>query len=161
MPHTLSAADWEGQARSQYRAGDYDAALNSISHAIVAFATPVVSYLELQIAAEEKLGHLPEALALTKSLILSHPSDITGYIRAERILRKLDRPEAALKICQRGLKAVPSDNASISRLRQRAEHLERSLIMANMKKRSVDPFERLPLEMIQIVLSDFTFPQRL
>lgn len=161
MPHTLSAADWEDQARSSYRKGDYSGALYSISNAINGTSKPSAAQLELRVASKEKLGDLDEALALTKSLIVAHPSDVRGYLRADRLLQKLKRPSAALKICERGLKAITPGSVPYATLQLRVQQLQRSLTQTIMSSKSIDPLERLPFELIQMVLLELSFSQRL
>ncbi|KAF2155428.1 hypothetical protein K461DRAFT_311682 [Myriangium duriaei CBS 260.36] len=152
MPRLLTSTELEEQARAEYRQGNYQAALATVRK--VASSAP---QLDLLVACLEKLEDYDGALANAKTLIRQYCPDPVGYFRSAHVLQKIGRPQAALKIYERGLKTVSKDHPSYLRMQQKHQQLAQTLIPATRS----DPLSRLPLELVEDILRYLTFKQRI
>jgi F-box/TPR repeat protein Pof3 len=92
------------QARAAYRRKDYTKALELFNRAIG--RTPSVQLHDNRAACHERLDDLQAALKDAKKSIQLAKEDPTGYVRAGRILVKMERKSVALEIYAMGLKNV-------------------------------------------------------
>lgn len=140
-----------------YRHGDYTSALETISRAIQVAKVASPAQLDLLVACKEKTSDFDGALESAKTLIRQHTSDPVGYFRAAHVLLQVKRPEAAVKIYERGLKVVPKEHASYRKLLQKHQQLLTSLA----PPKSSDPFTAFPLEVVELILTLLNFRERL
>jgi F-box/TPR repeat protein Pof3 len=92
------------QARVAYRRKDYAKALELFNRAIG--RSPSLQLYDHRAACHERLGDFKEALKDAKKSIQLAREDPTGYVRAGRILVKMERKSTALEIYTLGLKNV-------------------------------------------------------
>lgn len=92
------------QARAAYKRKDYAKALELFSRAVG--RSPSVQLHDNRAACHEKLEDYPAALKDAKKSIQLAKEDPTGYVRAGRILIKMERKSVALEIYAHGLKCV-------------------------------------------------------
>jgi F-box/TPR repeat protein Pof3 len=92
------------QARAAYKRKDYTKALELFNRAIG--RTPSVQLHDNRAACHERLDDLQAALKDAKKSIQLAKEDPTGYVRAGRILEKMERKSVALEIYDMGLKNV-------------------------------------------------------
>ena len=92
------------QGRDLYRVGEYQKAISFFDRAIG--KAPSVKLLDNRAACYEKLGELSTALKDAKKAINLRREDATGYLRAGRILVRMDKESVALEIYTHGLKCI-------------------------------------------------------
>jgi tetratricopeptide (TPR) repeat protein len=92
------------QARAAYKRKDYTKALELFNRAIG--RSPSVQLHDNRAACHERLDDLQAALKDAKKSIQLAKEDPTGYVRAGRILVKMERKSVALEIYAMGLKNV-------------------------------------------------------
>jgi tetratricopeptide (TPR) repeat protein len=92
------------QARAAYKRKDYTKALELFNCAIG--RSPSVQLHDNRAACHERLDDLQAALKDAKKSIQLAKEDPTGYVRAGRILVKMERKSVALEIYAMGLKNV-------------------------------------------------------
>lgn len=159
MPHQIPACELQELARAQYQKQEYLKALTTITEAIEASTVPSAALLNDRAAVYEKLGETNAALIDTRTAIRLDETNVISYKRAGRILQNTNRHDKALEIYKRGLSRVLNKSA-LDSLRQKHETLARSLHMAHMASLpGVDPLEKLPIELVEMVFSYLSFPQ--
>lgn len=94
----------QDQGRACYKRGEYDKAIEHFDRAIG--HNPSVQLLDNRAACYEKLGQLQKALKDAKSAIHQQREDPTGYLRAGKVLMKMDKPTVALEIYSHGLRSI-------------------------------------------------------
>lgn len=92
------------EGRACYKRQRYAQALDHFSRAIG--RAPSVSLLDNRAACHEKLDDLPAALKDAKKAMQLTREDPTGYLRAGKVLVKMEKPSVALEIYSHGLKSV-------------------------------------------------------
>jgi tetratricopeptide (TPR) repeat protein len=97
-------SQYQEQARAAYKRKDYAKALELFNRAIG--RSPSVQLYDNRAACHERLEDLQAALKDSKRTIQLAREDPTGYVRAGKILVKMDRKSVALEIYELGLKNV-------------------------------------------------------
>lgn len=97
-------SQYQEQARAAYKRKDYAKALELFNRAIG--RSPSVQLYDNRAACQERLGDLQAALKDSKKTIQLAREDPTGYVRAGKILVKMERKSVALEIYAMGLKNV-------------------------------------------------------
>jgi tetratricopeptide (TPR) repeat protein len=97
-------AQLQEQARAAYKRTDYSKALELFNRAIG--RSPSLQLHDNRAACHERLEDLPAALKDAKKSIQLGKEDPTGYVRAGRILVKMERKSVALEVYAHGLKSV-------------------------------------------------------
>lgn len=92
------------EGRAYYRRGDYSKAVEHFDRAIG--RVPSVQLLDNRAACYDKLNVLPAALMDAKKAIQLQSEDPTGYLRAGKVLTKMEKHSVALEIYAHGLKKV-------------------------------------------------------
>lgn len=92
------------QARAAYKRKDYTKALELFNRAIG--RSPSVQLYDNRAACHERLEDLQAALKDSKKTIQLAREDPTGYVRAGKILVKMERKSVAMEIYELGLKNV-------------------------------------------------------
>ena len=101
---TINMNNFQDQGRAAYKRGDYKKAIELFDRAIG--RAPSVQLLDNRAACYEKLNELSTALKDAKKAIQLHREDATGYLRAGRVLVKMEKQSVALEIYTHGLKCV-------------------------------------------------------
>lgn len=94
----------QDQGRACYKRGDHKRAIELFDRAIG--RSPSVQLLDNRAACYEKLKDYPAALKDAKKAIQLHREDAVGYLRAGRLLVKMEKQSVALEIYTHGLKCV-------------------------------------------------------
>lgn len=97
-------AQLQEQARAAYKHGDYAKALELFNRAIG--RSPSLQLHDGRAACHENLDDLSSAIKDAKKSIQIAREDPTGYVRAGRILVKMERKSHALEIYSLGLRNV-------------------------------------------------------
>ena len=93
------------QGRDYYKRGDYKKAIECFDRAIGKGAASV-QLLDNRAACYEKLNDFSTALKDAKKAIQLHREDATGYLRAGKVLVKMEKKEVALEIYTHGMKTI-------------------------------------------------------
>ena len=102
--HTRNMNNFQEQGRALYKRGEYRTAVEIFDRAIG--RSPSVQLLDNRAACYEKLNELSAALKDAKQAIQLHREDATGYLRAGKVLVKMEKPRVALEIYTHGLKCI-------------------------------------------------------
>ena len=97
-------SQYQEQARAAYKRKDYTKALELFNRAIG--RSPSVQLYDNRAACHERLEDLQAALKDSKKTIQLAREDPTGYVRAGKILVKMERKSVAMEIYELGLKNV-------------------------------------------------------
>lgn len=97
-------SQYQEQARAAYKRKDYTKALELFDRAIG--RSPSVQLYDNRAACHERLEDLQAALKDSKRTIQLAKEDPTGYVRAGKILVKMERKSVAMEIYELGLKNV-------------------------------------------------------
>lgn len=96
--------NFQDQGRALYKRGDYRKAIGFFDRATGRASS--VQLLDNRAACYEKLGELSTALKDAKKAIQLQREDATGYLRAGKVLVKMDKESVALEIYTHGLKSI-------------------------------------------------------
>ncbi|KAK3067858.1 hypothetical protein LTR53_015003 [Teratosphaeriaceae sp. CCFEE 6253] len=143
------------EGRAAYKRKDYAHALERFDSAVA--RAPSVQLLDNRAACHDKLGHLPAALKDAKQAIQLQKQDPTGYLRAGKVLIKMEKPTVALEIYAYALRHVEHAGQGYRLLRKLHDDLSSQLAPA----RSLDPLTVLPRELAELVLQHLSFQQRI
>ncbi|TKA75188.1 hypothetical protein B0A55_05175 [Friedmanniomyces simplex] len=152
MNNVLQHLQREG--RACYKRREYRKALDFFDNAIG--RAPSVQLLDNRAACHDKLNDLTAALKDAKKAIQLQKEDPTGYLRAGKILVKMEKLSVALEIYSHGLKNVKHAGQGYELLRTAHGELMSQL----SPPKSVDPLTVLPRELAEQILEYLTFQQR-
>jgi len=159
MPHQIPVSELQEIARAQYQRQDYQTALKTFTEAIEASVNPTVSLLNDRAVVYERLGQYTLALLDARDAIKLGETNVISYLRAGRILQNINKHSKALEIYKRGMAKVPDKSAN-DNLRRRHDKLAESLsLSARPSPSGTDPFEKLPVELVEMILADLSFRQ--
>ncbi|KAK1051059.1 hypothetical protein LTR33_014596 [Friedmanniomyces endolithicus] len=143
------------EGRACYKRREYAKALEFFDNAIS--RAPSVQLLDNRAACQDKLNDLPAALKDAKKATQLQKEDPTGYLRAAKILVKMERESVAFEIYSHGLKNVKHAGQGYELLR--TAHVD--LMHQLSPPKSVDPLTVLPRELAEQILECLTFQQRM
>lgn len=148
-------------AQRAYERQDYERAL-AILDKIVA-STPsqaeLVATLDLRVSVYLKLGNNVAARNDATQMIRTNRSDGRGYLRRGQLERLTNDHAAALKWYEHGLKQVPQSDRLHAYIN--AQHAKTTAVLKAhiIVSKPVDPFTKLPAEMVEMVLRFFNYRQ--
>jgi len=151
MPHRTPVAELQELAEAQYKRRDFAAALRSVNEALSS-TVPSVRLLDTRAATYEKLGDTKLALKDAYACLKMYDDDVTGYLRAGKLLQMMGKSSAALRLYERG---IDRKIKGMDSLRRMHDKLSRRVTAAS----AVDPLAILPLELVQMILSYLSFRQ--
>ncbi|KAK3718809.1 hypothetical protein LTR37_004725 [Vermiconidia calcicola] len=143
------------QGRTHYNRGEHRKAIELFDRAIGRTAS--VQLLDNRAACYEKLSNLTAALKDAKKAIQLHREAATGYLRAGKILVKMEKQKVALEIYTHGLKCIRHVGRGYELLRK----AHKDLLDELSPPRSVDPLTVLPRELAEVILEYLSFRQRM
>lgn len=152
MPHKKTTAELQELGRVLYRRKEYAKALQYFTDAITSEPSLTVSLLDNRAATYDKLDDITSALKDAKNAIRLHEKDPTGYLRAGRLLQKAGKHEVALGIYKHGIKKKTKNVELLLK-----EHDK--LLRSTAPPTAADPFARLPIELVGIIISNLSFRQ--
>ena len=94
----------QDQGRASYRRGEYKQAISFFDRAIGHGSS--AQLLDNRAACYERLGDLQSALKDAKKSIQLGREDATGYLRAGKVLMKMEKETVALEIYGHGLRCI-------------------------------------------------------
>lgn len=145
----------QAKGRACYKRGEYKEAVEFFDRAIGHASS--VQLLDNRAACYEKLNNLQAAFKDAKKAIQLHREDPTGYLRAGKVLVKMEKESVALEIYTHGLKCIKHVGQGYELLRKVHQDLMNKLC----PPKSVDPMTVLPRELAEIILQHLTFKQRM
>ncbi|KAK2756097.1 hypothetical protein FQN54_005504 [Arachnomyces sp. PD_36] len=148
-------ASLQEYGQQQYQAGNHSVALEAFDKALRLNLPGTVGILDNRAATFLKLGRLEPALRDGRKMIKTDARDGRGYLRCGKVLQLMGKPDKALEIYTYGLKVLPSDHPSRNLIVQ----LKDKVHMKMQGPRLIDPFEKLPPEIICMILEYFSFKQ--
>lgn len=95
---------FQQHGRAYYKNGEYRQAIECFDKAIGRGSS--VQLLDNRAACYEKLNELSSALGDAKKAIHLHREDPTGYLRAGKVLAKMEKHSVALDIYAAGLRRI-------------------------------------------------------
>ncbi|RMZ14155.1 hypothetical protein D0860_02237 [Hortaea werneckii] len=155
LPKTLEAL-----AATPMLLGPFGGWINHALHshsAIASTSAQINKLLDNRAACYEKLDDLPAALKDAKRAIQFQNEDPTGYLRAGKVLVKMDKQSVALEIYAHGLKKVKHIGQGYELLRKVHGELTTQLAPPT----SIDPLTVLPRELAELILCYLSFQQRI
>jgi len=152
MPHKRTTSELQELGKILYRRKEYAKALSLFNEAITSEPNLTVSLLDNRAATYEKLDDIPSALKDAKNAIRLHEKDPTGYLRAGKLLEKAGKPDTALGVYKHGIKKGTKNVDILQRLYDK-------LLRSTIPPTAVDPFTRLPIELVEMILAHLSFRQ--
>lgn len=147
-----------------YEEKRYSDAVTFFSHAIENLRDRKADLLhvyDLRSSANTKLDKHDEALRDAKQMIRLDKSDYRGYLRCAQIEQLQGKYKAALRVCEYGLKSIPSNSKGYSRLEKCKLRLTELLKEKVIYEKGTDPMLVLPNELMEILLSTFDYQQHI
>lgn len=156
------ATDLISRGKVAYKQGSYEEAarLFRIASASTSRSRDLLSAYDLEIGAMVKMRTLEPALQVAKSMIRTNRRDARGYIRAAQVERLANRPQAAARWYQHGIKHISSADPLRSSLQSGLKKCDAQLTQARIASRPCDPFTTLPIEVARLILEQFDYRQR-
>lgn len=136
-----------------YKRKEYAKALELFNEAITSEPNLTVSLLDHRSATHEKLGDITSALKDAKNVIRLDEKDPTGYLRAGSLLHKADKNDIALGIYKHGIKKKCRNVELLVKMHDR-------LLRSNAPPTAADPFAQLPIEIVEMILAQLSFRQK-
>ena len=143
------------QGQEHYRKNELEAALACFDEIVDTYAGVPIAVLDNRAAVHAKRGDLQKALRDSEQIVRLAKTDVTGYLRAGQILQRMGKDETALDIYRYGMRNVPSSTPNAALLRSMREKLAAKLAPA----RDADPFDVLPVELVEMIAGYLTFKQ--
>ncbi|KAK6432712.1 hypothetical protein LTR95_011115 [Oleoguttula sp. CCFEE 5521] len=144
---------FQDQGRATYKRKDYAKAIELFDRAIG--RAPSSQLYDNRAACHEKLDDFPSALGDAKKAIQLAREDPTGYLRAGRILLKMEKRETAYEIYSYGMRSIKHVGQGYELLRKAQAALMKEL----SPPKSVDPLTMLPPELAVQILEYLSFKQ--
>ncbi|OQO07412.1 hypothetical protein B0A48_07109 [Cryoendolithus antarcticus] len=144
---------FQDQGRAAYKRKDYAKAIELFDRAVG--RSPSSQLYDNRAACHEKLHDLPAALADAKKTIQLAREGPTGYLRAGRVLLKMEKRETAAEIYSYGMRSIKHVGQGYELLRKAQKDLMNEL----SPPKSVDPLTMLPPELAVQVLEYLSFKQ--
>lgn len=147
-----------------YEEKRYQDAVTFFSHAIGNLRDRKADLLhvyDLRSSANTKLGKYDEALSDAKQMIRLDKSDYRGYLRCAQIEQLREKHKEALRVCEYGLKSIPSNSKGYPRLENCKLRLAELLMRKVVYEKGTDPMLVLPNELLEMILSTFDYQQHI
>ena len=138
-----------------YSGQDYPAALKCFSQVVDGYTEVPLEVLDGRAAVHVKLGKLKAALRDGERMIKTWQTNAAGYLRTAQVLLKMGKGDRALGIYEYGLRSVSSQSPKADILTAMHEKLRKKAMPAG----KVDPFARLPLELVEMIAGYLSFNQ--
>ncbi|KAK6522548.1 hypothetical protein TWF281_001989 [Arthrobotrys megalospora] len=156
----LAAAEkLHAEATAAIHKGNYNAAIEKLTEAINMQPPILMGLLDTRAALYDKTEKLKLALKDAKTMMGHEKANPKGYLRAGKVLHRLDKADLAIDIYKLGIKHAEPSDPQLPRLK---DILEKALEKQNkaMKaaaKKIYDPMLVLPLELLEMVLNYLPF----
>ncbi|KAK6520316.1 hypothetical protein TWF506_000592 [Arthrobotrys conoides] len=156
----LAAAEkLQAEATVAIRKSNYNAAIEKLTEAINMQPPILMALLDTRAALYDKTEKLKLALKDAKSMMGQEKANPKGYLRAGKVLHRLDKADLAIEIYKLGIKHAEPSDPQLPRLKgilEKAQEKQDRVIRAAAKK-VYDPMQVLPLELLEMVLNHLPF----
>ena len=147
------------EAQKAYENKDHSTAL-AILERVLASSPPqdeLIAILDLRVSVYLKLGDKVSARKDATCMIRTNRADGRGYLRLGQLERLSDGHAAAITWYEHGLKEVPESDRPYAYIL--AQHTKTMALLKGQAvlSRPVDPFMKLPAEMIEMIVSFFSY----
>ncbi|KAF2268343.1 hypothetical protein CC78DRAFT_530257 [Lojkania enalia] len=153
MARTMSPEEYLELGKIHYNQKQYERAVEAFTNGIEAATIPSIGLYDHRAASYAKLNDLKSAVKDGREMIKLDKMNVKGYLRTGSVLEKMNKLETAIGIYRYGMKHVSMENKSFKLLRRLHDEFTRKLSPA----KAVDPFTVFPPELIEMVISYFTF----
>lgn len=137
-------------------------AVQHFSHAIENLRDRMADLLhiyDLRSTSYIKLNQMENALKDAKQMIRLDRADARGYLSCARVEQLSGDLAAAAKVCEYGLKSVPTIDRGHSRLEECLIRIKQSAKKSIVFEKGTDPMEVLPAELLDMVIASFDYRQ--
>ncbi|KAK6496593.1 hypothetical protein TWF481_001590 [Arthrobotrys musiformis] len=156
----LEAAEkLQAEATAAIRKGNYNVAIEKLSEAIDMQPPILMGLLDTRAALYDKTEKLKLALKDAKTMMGHEKANPKGYLRAGKVLHRLDKADLAIEIYKLGIKHAEPSDPQLPRLKEILEKAQekQNRVMKAAAKKVYDPMEVLPLELLEMVLGHLHF----
>ncbi|KAK6340429.1 hypothetical protein TWF730_002186 [Orbilia blumenaviensis] len=156
----LAAAEkLQTEATAAIRKGNYGVAIEKLTEAIDMRPPILIGLLDTRAALYDKTEKLKLALKDAKTMMGHEKANPKGYLRAGKVLHRLDKADLAIEIYKLGIKHAEPSDPQLPRLKEILEKAveKQNRAMKAAAKKIYDPMQVLPLELLEMVLGYIPF----
>ncbi|EPS43197.1 hypothetical protein H072_2815 [Dactylellina haptotyla CBS 200.50] len=155
----VAAEKLQGEGMAALRKGNLKVAIDKFTEAINMQPPILMTLLDSRAALYDKTDQLKLALKDAKRMMEHEKANPKGYLRAGKILHRMDKSTMAVEIYKLGIKHIEPSDPHLPRLK---EMIEKALEKQNKalkaaRKKIYDPMQVLPLELLEMVLEYLPF----
>ncbi|KAK6345001.1 hypothetical protein TWF718_006943 [Orbilia javanica] len=156
----LAAAEkLQAEATAAIRKGNFNTAIEKLTEAIDMQPPILMGLLDTRAALYDRTEKLKLALKDAKTMMGHEKANPKGYLRAGKVLHRLDKADLAIEIYKLGIKHAEPSDPQLLRLKgilEKATEKQNKAMKAAAKK-VYDPMQVLPLELLEMVLGYLPF----
>ncbi|KAK6539529.1 hypothetical protein TWF694_009745 [Orbilia ellipsospora] len=156
----LAAAEkLQAEGMASLRKGNYKLAIDKFTEAIDMQPPILMTLLDGRAALYDKIDQLKLALKDAKRMMEHEKANPKGYLRAGKVLYRMNKPTMALEIYKLGVKNVEPSDPHLPRLQEMIEKAvdKQTKALKAAQKKIYDPMQVLPLELLEMVLEYLPF----
>ncbi|KAF3162813.1 hypothetical protein TWF225_011591 [Orbilia oligospora] len=156
----LAAAEkLQAEATAAIRKRNFNGAIDKLTEAINMQPPILMGLLDTRAALYDKTEKLKLALKDAKTMMGQEKANPKGYLRAGKVLHRLDKADLAIEVYKLGIKHAEPSDPQLPRLKEILEKAQEkhNKVMRAAAKKVYDPMQVLPLELLEMVLSYLPF----
>ncbi|KAF3092949.1 hypothetical protein TWF569_007481 [Orbilia oligospora] len=156
----LAAAEkLQAEATAAIRKRNFNGAIDKLTEAINMQPPILMGLLDTRAALYDKTEKLKLALKDAKTMMGQEKANPKGYLRAGKVLHRLDKADLAIEVYKLGIKHAEPSDPQLPRLKEILEKAQEKYnkVMRAAAKKVYDPMQVLPLELLEMVLSYLPF----
>ncbi|KAF3907608.1 hypothetical protein AA313_de0204538 [Arthrobotrys entomopaga] len=156
----LAAAEkLQAEGMASLRKGNYKLAIDKFTEAIDMQPPILMTLLDGRAALYDKTDQLKLALKDAKRMMEHEKANPKGYLRAGKVLYRMNKSTMALEIYKLGLKNVEPSDPHLPRLQEMIEKAvdKQTKALKAAQKKIYDPMQVLPFELLEMVLEYLPF----
>ncbi|KAF3315688.1 hypothetical protein TWF173_003258 [Orbilia oligospora] len=156
----LAAAEkLQAEATAAIRKRNFNGAIDKLTEAINMQPPILMGLLDTRAALYDKTEKLKLALKDAKTMMGQEKTNPKGYLRAGKVLHRLDKADLAIEVYKLGIKHAEPSDPQLPRLKEILEKAQEkhNKVMRAAAKKVYDPMQVLPLELLEMVLSYLPF----
>ncbi|KAF3276626.1 hypothetical protein TWF970_006211 [Orbilia oligospora] len=156
----LAAAEkLQAEATAAIRKRNFNGAIDKLTEAINMQPPILMGLLDTRAALYDKTEKLKLALKDAKTMMGQEKTNPKGYLRAGKVLHRLDKADLAIEVYKLGIKHAEPSDPQLPRLKEILEKAQEkhNKVMRAAAKKVYDPMQVLPLELLEMVLGYLPF----
>ncbi|KAF3160350.1 hypothetical protein TWF788_003184 [Orbilia oligospora] len=156
----LAAAEkLQAEATAAIRKRNFNGAIDKLTEAINMQPPILMGLLDTRSALYDKTEKLKLALKDAKTMMGQEKANPKGYLRAGKVLHRLDKADLAIEVYKLGIKHAEPSDPQLPRLKEILEKAQEkhNKVMRAAAKKVYDPMQVLPLELLEMVLGYLPF----